>query len=116
MGVPLEVDIPAVGRNLQDHSGVSVMWATSKCDTMHCAESSVWLLIREFVRFLLHGTGLFLGPLIQLSIFAHSPSLDSSSRSSQVPPNMLPDIEIMPVPVNCYNPKFKHSFGPKEGG
>jgi hypothetical protein len=37
---------------------------------MHCAESSVWLLIQEFVRFLLHGTGLFLGPLIHLRAFA----------------------------------------------
>jgi choline dehydrogenase len=115
VGIPLVLDLPAVGATLQDHPAVRTVWATDVRDTVHAAEH-FWLLIRELFLLIIYGTGLFIAPSLHLSIFAHTSLLDESSRCGQVPPDIVPDVEVMPIPCNSQTPHFKDDFGPMEGG
>lgn len=115
-------DLP-VGSHLQDHAGVAVMYKFPKQDTLHAAQDSPWLLIREFFRFMSQGTGLFLAPNPQLSIFAVSQKLDEALTTTAnagnldpADPSNVPDIEIMPIPFNARDPEFKDKLSSREGG
>lgn len=122
-GIDVVQDLP-IGLHLQDHAGVAVMYKFRKHDTLHAAESSPWLLVRELFRFLTQGKGLLLGPQLQLSIFALSQKLDKESFTSAADsadldaadPDNVPDIEIMPIAVNARDPEFKDRLTAEEGG
>lgn len=101
------------------------MYKLPKHDTLHSAQDSPWLLIRQFFRFMTKGSGLFLAPNPQLSIFALSKRLDSTSTSSVSNPSVdldasnpdnVPDIEIMPIPFNARDPMFSDKLTREEGG
>ncbi|EJD43390.1 GMC oxidoreductase [Auricularia subglabra TFB-10046 SS5] len=122
-GIEVVQDLP-VGSSLQDHAGVAVMYKFPRRDTLHVAQDSPWLLLREFYRFLTQGKGIFLAPNPQLSIFALSQKLDKNSCTNAAnpvdldaaDPDNVPDIEIMPIPFNARDPEFKDKLASKEGG
>jgi choline dehydrogenase len=97
----------------QDHTSVSIQYAVRRQDTLHVAEDgNVLLMLKEFVRFLAKGSGLFLSPMPQLSIFALSRLIDEKGHNIPGPvdatdPNNVPDIEIMPSPYDCRDPMYK---------
>ncbi|EIN09828.1 GMC oxidoreductase [Punctularia strigosozonata HHB-11173 SS5] len=125
LGIQVHKDLPGVGRGPQDHSAVAVEYKVPKSDTLHAAESSPILVLRELVKFLLFGTGLFLSPNPQVSIFAMSRTLDFDSDppvrvegrdlDAHNPENIC-DIEIMPIPANARDPLFKDQLAPSEAG
>ncbi|EIN09812.1 GMC oxidoreductase [Punctularia strigosozonata HHB-11173 SS5] len=125
LGIHVHKDLPGVGNGLQDHSGVAVEYKIPKSETLHAAESSMILVIRELIKFLVTGTGLFLSPNPQVSIFAMSKTLDFTSDllvradkrdlDAHNPENIC-DIEIMPIPANARDPLFKDRLKKSEGG
>ncbi|KAI0312498.1 alcohol oxidase [Amylostereum chailletii] len=108
--IPVVLDLPGVGRNLQDHIGVPVMYQTPLDDSLHGLESSPLKAIQELLKYLVTGAGLFAAPFMQTSIFVPSRLLNERSEiaaatdardlDSAVPAN-LPDIEIMPIAHSC---------------
>jgi choline dehydrogenase len=73
---------------------------------VHELLKNMWLLLREFVRYLLFARGLFLMQSAQVLIFARSALLDESSATQHTSEDLdghltqnLPDIEIMPMAV-----------------
>lgn len=69
-------------------------------ESLICLEARPWIFLIELVRYLIWGTGLLLGPVVQLFIFLHTHSLDDSGtpsgdKSSYTEP--LPDVELIPV-------------------
>lgn len=74
-------------------------------DSIRKLQLRPWLLILALFQYLLFGTGWFLAPVLELSIFIQSRLLDEKYRvvmqtekdlDGTLPQN-LPDIEIMPV-------------------
>ena len=64
-----------------------------------------WLILKEFLLYILFGTGLLLAPVLELSIFLQSRLFDdkfhtvitSKADEDAFSPQNVPDIEIMPV-------------------
>jgi choline dehydrogenase len=92
-----------------------------KQDTLHAAaDGDILLVLKEFVRFLVKGDGLLLSPNPQLSIFALSRLIDEKGASTPglvdaCDAKNVPDIEIMPIPYDCRDPKYKSSLKKDEG-
>lgn len=92
----------------QDHVGVSVVHTVPRSDTLHDMQDSTWRGIKEFARYMLFGTGLFLAPNPQSLIFARTALLDSDGRTvtngpadlDAYNPANVPDIEIMLIPYS----------------
>jgi choline dehydrogenase len=80
---------------------------------MHGLESSMFLGLREFIKYMLTGRGLFLLPNPQIAIFCRSALLDEDLRNivqhpSQTDPrdpDNIPDIEILPIPYDASESK-----------
>ncbi len=69
-------------------------------ESLICLEARPWLFILELLRYLIWGTGLFLGPVVQLFVLLNTHALDhtgmpAASETSSVEP--LPDIKLIPV-------------------
>lgn len=93
-------DLPGVGRNLQDHVGVTLTYKVPLSDSFHSLESSLTRALTEFLNYLIRGRGLFTYPTVQVSIFAKSDNLgdDIEPGSEDTNREAFPDIEIMPIP------------------
>ncbi|KII84131.1 hypothetical protein PLICRDRAFT_118582 [Plicaturopsis crispa FD-325 SS-3] len=105
LGIKVQKDLEGVGSNLQDHLGVSTIYQIPMSDSFNILHSSPARVVRELVKYIVSGTGLFLSPIAQISIFVRSMLLDNESKikphqpadvDSRNPDN-IPDIEIMPV-------------------
>jgi len=72
-------------------------------DSLVRLEKRPLTFIREFLEYMMHGTGLLLAPVLELCILAKADRLDADSKvtlpahSDARDPANLPDIEIMPV-------------------
>ncbi|KAG0708244.1 alcohol oxidase [Suillus ampliporus] len=93
-------DLPGVGRNLQDHVGVTITYKAPLSDTFHSLESSLMRALTELLNYLIWGRGLFTDPTCQVSIFAKSDNLGNDGEPTLEYTNReaFPDIEIMPIP------------------
>lgn len=123
IGIPVQKHLPGVGSHLvclfhiikktgilnfgtiiqQDHFGVPVVYQCPMADSLLCLEQRPITFIREFIHYMLYGTGLLLSPVLELSIFAKADRLDTESKvtlpaqSDARDTENLPDIEIIPV-------------------
>ncbi|KAJ7247867.1 alcohol oxidase [Mycena haematopus] len=111
-GIETVVDLPGVGKHLQDHVGVPLMYEVPLEDTLHHSENRTWKGVLEFGKYVFAGTGIMAGPVTPISIFAHSTHLDDETAvvvkpiSSAAAGTMAnrPDIEIMPIAHWCADP------------
>lgn len=104
--IPIVKDLPAVGSNLQDHFGVSVGFSIPLQDSLLSLEKRPWRFFVELFRYLIWGTGLLLGPVLQLAIFTHSGLLDKTGRPTKLEKafsESVPDIEIMPLAYSSFD-------------
>ena len=110
-----------------DHIGVPLSWKVPLSDSLHAIQASVWVAILQFIQYLLFGTGFFLLPVSQISLFVRTNLLSpTSSLSTSVPdpssiispeldahnPVNIADVEIIPIPLNL-NPAT--AFTTQEG-
>ncbi|KAJ3780366.1 alcohol oxidase [Lentinula aff. detonsa] len=98
--ITLVKDLPAVGSNLQDHFGVSVAFEVPMSHSLLSLQKRPWRFFIELFKYLLFGTGMLLAPVLQMALFASSTLLDSGGLPKspvENKPNVLPDIEIMPM-------------------
>jgi len=80
---------------------------------MHGLESSMFQSLREFIKYMLTGRGLFVLPYPQIAIFCRSALLDEDMRNvvqhpSQTDsrdPDNIPNIEIIPIPYDASEQK-----------
>ena len=88
----------------QDHFSVPLGYFIPMSHSLLRIESTLGFL-KEFLKYLITGKGLILGPVPEVLLFAKSDLLnDNTSKSNAFPrqsdssnPDNLPDIEIMPV-------------------
>ncbi|KZV65879.1 GMC oxidoreductase [Peniophora sp. CONT] len=108
-GIATVHDLPAVGSNLQDHLGLPVMWEIPMRDSLERMVASPSVAIKELLKYLVAGHGLFALSFLQTSLFVPSKLLNDRSEvvansdpvlDASLPEN-VPDIEIMPVAYNC---------------
>lgn len=83
LGIPTVLDVPEVGRGLQDHPLVPLVFATARTDTFKNAES-----IPNLLRYLLFRKGMLASNAVEAIAFAQS------SRATE----HAPDIELIFVP------------------
>ncbi|KAJ3799956.1 alcohol oxidase [Lentinula aff. detonsa] len=98
--ITLVKDLAAVGSNLQDHFGVSVAFEVPMSHSLLSLQKRPWRFFIELFKYLLFGTGMLLAPVLQMALFASSTLLDSGGLPKspvENKPNVLPDIEIMPM-------------------
>ncbi len=99
-GMPVHVDAPEVGENLQDHPVLPMVYRTSSTDTLLRAESP-----RELLRYLLFRRGMLASGGVEAFAF------------TQVRPDAVaaPDLELMFLPFDMrkefLEPPQEHAFG-----
>ncbi|KZP00934.1 GMC oxidoreductase [Calocera viscosa TUFC12733] len=106
-GIHVIKDLPGVGMNLQDHVGILTIYKIPIQDSLDKLLTSPLSAVPPLLEYMTFGTGIFLFPLTQLSIFARSSLLDDQSRTVLSDPSQAdctkstntPDIEIMPLPL-----------------
>ena len=123
-GIEVVKDLPGVGSHLvsalfdmwfhhsecstleqQDHPRVPLIFRAPLNDSLKKLEKSPFVLVKELLKYLVFGRGLFLSPNPQSTIFACSRLLDDDLRTvakdpadlDPYDPRNLPDIEIMPT-------------------
>ncbi|KAH8793124.1 hypothetical protein DL96DRAFT_1828439 [Flagelloscypha sp. PMI_526] len=77
--IPMKVNLP-VGKSLQDHANVSVIWTCPKKDTVNAFPNNPLLLIGELFGYLVWGTSLFLMPAAQPIVWIVSSMIDEKER------------------------------------
>ncbi|KAJ7234405.1 alcohol oxidase [Mycena rebaudengoi] len=101
-------DLPGVGRHLQDHAGVALMYEVPLGDTLHYIENSIWKALLELGKYFFSGKGIMGKSVMSIAIWAHSSHLDDkTSNITNVPATAntgRPDIEIMPIAHWCAEP------------
>lgn len=118
--IPVFVDLKSVGENLvrfsltlytkilpfsqQDHLSVPLQYQVPVQDSLAKIALKPWLIIKELILYILFGLGLFLAPVLELSIFVQTRLLDERGYSDPTKVDKdayiasnLPDIEVMPV-------------------
>lgn len=99
-GIPVRVDAPEVGENLQDHPVLPMVFRTPSTDTLLSAESP-----RELLRYLLFRRGMLASNGVEAFAF------------TQIRPGPVeaPDLELIFMPVDFRNqllePPEEHAFG-----
>ncbi|KAH8795898.1 hypothetical protein DL96DRAFT_1800396 [Flagelloscypha sp. PMI_526] len=73
------VNLP-VGKSLQDHANVSVVWTCPKKDRVNAFLSNPLLLVGELFEYLVWGTGLFLMPAAQPIVWIVSSMIDKKEK------------------------------------
>jgi len=94
--------------NLQDHVGMLTMYTIPLRDSLDYILKYPLSAIPPLLKYMVYGTGLFLFPIHQLSIFARSSLLDAQSRTIISDPSQTdctkstntPDIEVVAFPLN----------------
>ncbi|KZO97735.1 GMC oxidoreductase [Calocera viscosa TUFC12733] len=118
-GVRVVKHLPGVGEHLQDHFGAAVQYLTPLTHSFHALEHTFFAL-RDILRYILFATGIFLAPIVQVSIFTESSLISSKdgtctaykvANASALDPDNVPDVEIMPIPAGLQVPP-----PPGEGG
>ncbi|KAI0721777.1 GMC oxidoreductase [Fomitopsis betulina] len=105
LGILVVKDLPGVGMHLQDHLGVAVQYRVPIKDSVIQLQLRPWLIIKEFILYILFGTGLLLAPVLELSIFLQSRLFNDDFRTTTTSkidedaslPQNIPDIEVMPI-------------------
>ncbi|KAJ3570890.1 hypothetical protein NP233_g4110 [Leucocoprinus birnbaumii] len=113
-GIPVVKDLPAVGENLQDHLGVTIAYRVPMEHSLLSIEKSLWLFLTHLFYWLFRGTGMLLAPVLQLAIFFSSSSLNSEGlpiEKRPVDPDILPDIELIPMAYYGFPSDFNKSRG-----
>ncbi|KZT08238.1 GMC oxidoreductase [Laetiporus sulphureus 93-53] len=113
-GIPVVKDLHAVGLNLQDHFGVSVGFFVPMRDSLLSLQTQPWRFFMELLRYLIWGTGLLLGPVLQLAIFMHTGLLDSTGQPTKAEKEFkeqVPGIEIMPLAYGSIDVEMPRSRG-----
>jgi len=110
-----------------DHIGVPLSWKVPLKHSLHSLQTSIWVAIAHLLQYILYGTGFFLLPIAQISIFIRSSLLSPTYEFIPSPPKLpaklstdldahnpanIPDLEILPVPINL-NPA--QTFTTREG-
>ncbi len=76
-GIPLQHDLPGVGRNLQDHIDMVLSYRNRKKDTVGLTPSGLAALTKAALRWRKTGTGLFASPFAESgAFFKTDPNLD----------------------------------------
>ncbi|KZT51673.1 GMC oxidoreductase [Calocera cornea HHB12733] len=119
-GIKVVKDLPGVGEHLQDHFGAAVQYLTPLAHSFHALEHTLYAL-RDILRYVLFATGIFLAPIVQVSIFTKSSLISpvdgtcaaayKLAHASALDPANVPDVEIMPIPAGLQVPP-----PPGEGG
>ncbi|KAL7278443.1 hypothetical protein ACG7TL_007440 [Trametes sanguinea] len=108
-GVPVVLDMPAVGSFLQDHMSVPLTYQVPMAHSLHQLENSTLSVIKAATAYLLTGRGILSSPFQTVTSWVPSRLLDNESRvvandpaelDASIP-NNLPDIELMPIANNC---------------
>ncbi|OSD03879.1 GMC oxidoreductase [Trametes coccinea BRFM310] len=108
-GVPVVLDMPAVGSFLQDHMSVPLTYQVPMAHSLHQLENSTLSVIKAATSYLLTGRGILSSPFQTVTSWVPSRLLDDESRvvandpaelDASIPSN-LPDIELMPIANNC---------------
>ncbi|KAM7189929.1 hypothetical protein V8F20_009956, partial [Naviculisporaceae sp. PSN 640] len=109
-GIPLVQELPAVGRNLNDHVSVPICMEVPSKDTLHVIESGL-VFIWNLLLYLFLGTGLLAEASTPRSIFVRSTAIDDKNLSVKPrdendqdtmdasTPRNIPDIEVMIIPI-----------------
>ncbi|KAH8114085.1 alcohol oxidase [Phellopilus nigrolimitatus] len=116
--IPVFKDLPGVGCHFQDHIAVPVVYQVPMQDSLVGLEKEFFTFMREFVKYMVFGTGLLLSPVVELSIFAKSDMMDAQSHLQATVSQMdakdpanIPDIEIMPLAYDATGIPFDKSQG-----
>ncbi|GJJ10598.1 hypothetical protein Clacol_004825 [Clathrus columnatus] len=104
-GIEVIKDMPGVGSNLQDHLSVPLQFKVPVWDSLTQIELRPWVILKYLFLYLFFGMGIFLAPVLELSIFLQSRLLDETYRLRSIKeedldaslPKNRPDIEIMPI-------------------
>ncbi|KAI0776548.1 alcohol oxidase [Trametes elegans] len=108
-GIPVMLDMPAVGTHLQDHIGVPLTYEVPMADSLHKLENSALTALKAALTYFVTGRGLFSSPFQNITSLVPSRLLDENFRvvardpvelDASVPRNR-PDIELMPIANNC---------------
>ncbi|KXN89709.1 Oxygen-dependent choline dehydrogenase [Leucoagaricus sp. SymC.cos] len=113
-GIRVHKDLPAVGNNLQDHFAVSVAHRIPMDHSLISIEKRPWVFFTHLFYWLVWGTGMLLAPVLQLAIFVSSSALDPEGRpvkERKVDQDIIPDIEILPIPYDGSNSNLDKSRG-----
>ena len=100
LGIPVRIDAPEVGANLQDHPLIPMVFRTRSTDTLKSAESPLNVL-----RYLLLKRGMLASNGIEAIAFAQI----------QPRPSVAPDLELIFTPMDFRDqflePPLEHAFG-----
>ncbi|KAI0351193.1 alcohol oxidase [Trametes cingulata] len=108
-GVPVVLDMPAVGSHLQDHIGVPLTYEVPMSDSLHHLEHSTIAAFKAALRYLVTGRGLFSSPFQSMTTMVPTHLLNEDhsrvviSNPGEVDasvPRNRPDIELMPLGLN----------------
>ncbi|KIY54030.1 GMC oxidoreductase [Fistulina hepatica ATCC 64428] len=106
--------LAGVGKNLQDHMGVPLMYSVPTAQSLHVLQKSPLRALWELAVYILLGKGLFTGPVMQLSIFAESRYIDNAGNVLPIDQSAKPgppDIEIMLIHNNAAEPVVEPANG-----
>ncbi|KAI0640905.1 alcohol oxidase [Trametes meyenii] len=115
-GISVLLDVPAVGKHLQDHIGVPLTYEVPMSDSLHQLENSTFAAIKAALTYFITGRGLFSSPFQSVTSLIPSRLLDDNLRvvshdpaelDASVPLNR-PDIELMPIGNNCTDADIPH--------
>lgn len=91
----------------QDHLGIPLIFNAPQSDTLFELQRNPWFAFKQFLQYVLFGTGLFLFPNSEFFVFAQSKHLTETSETT-IPDELgarnahlssnIPDIEIVHLP------------------
>jgi choline dehydrogenase-like flavoprotein len=102
--IPLVKELPAVGADFSDHYSVPIMLELPTKETLHILEG-IWGLWYMLL-WLFTGKGIVGHSATPSAVFLHTDAIDeetmqiSNSRSKQNDSKVIPNIEIMMIPIN----------------
>ncbi|KAH8833089.1 GMC oxidoreductase [Flagelloscypha sp. PMI_526] len=114
LSIPVHVDLP-VGQTFQDHINIPLIWSCPLSDSVMSFISNPLVALKEFFKYMVLGTGLFLGPFPQTIIWISSKSIDETtwtikeqSEGREVVASdeeNIPDLEFMIIALPVPNPR-----------
>jgi choline dehydrogenase-like flavoprotein len=106
LNIPIVKELPAVGADFSDHYSVPIMLELPSKETLHILEGiwGLWYILL----WILTGKGVVGHSATPTAVFLHTDSIDketmqiSNSRSTQDDSKVIPNIEIMMIPINSF--------------
>ncbi|EPE35189.1 FAD/NAD(P)-binding protein [Glarea lozoyensis ATCC 20868] len=120
LGIEVMKDLPGVGSELTDHPAIPIAWE------IPIKESLTKLVVspileggKEFLKYILWGTGLLAFPIQPISLFVRSTSLTKNGTELRddishdvdklsEPQTQIPDIELMPLATSAMDNLEEH--------